>query len=576
MFQSSIVTLRIPICVSDYLCVRVCVHSRSHFGPRCQLLCICIFLPPLNKMALLAIDSTGKTSKCDYCSSVCARIGWLQPIYTPGACLADLIGAVSSSKNHHSTLCIISNANKVVDMNFQTYMQTTRNNMWDAICKLAKHIANNVSKHLILFGSDVDLFEGAKFPKDYRRIQCDVLNMLAAVGLNAGTSMEAKYGGGFGRFQGKLDRNWHIRGVHRWEAENFLEGVLNTLTEHPTQVSASYVFGSDVFSSCPGDDEQASSRTLTEHPTQVSASYVFGSDAFSSCSGDDEQASSRSSWCGLRLMKQNPQKKCWIDTGRERGYRWPRCSDAFKGVVRVVCPVDGEEGTVLVCTSGDRSTTAQARLTCQMLNYLGWRPHIIEGVRQADMPPKSWKKGCKATFAWYVSLMPQILACAEALYGRERLMVAEDSLWPSDLLTPATVHKLCKRKDKALWLAALLQPKKYTHKLGDVIDISAVAAAGSKCFCGDKYFWRNVHIVFDVTDKDWSTDSIFQTMVGLGELELVHPFLGATMPHVSKRTDSVGSHSLRASDVAGTLLPLPLGWEEGLSLNECVVMLYSF
>ncbi len=45
MFQSSIVTLRIPICVSDYLCVRVCVHSRSHFGPRCQLLCICIFLP---------------------------------------------------------------------------------------------------------------------------------------------------------------------------------------------------------------------------------------------------------------------------------------------------------------------------------------------------------------------------------------------------------------------------------------------------------------------------------------------------------------------------------------------------
>ena len=183
--------------------------------------------------------------------------------------------------------------------------------------------------------------------------------MLSHVGLKAGTGMECHYGGGFGQFRGKLDHAWHIQGIYRWEAEQFLEGVLSAVDpEWPSKASSS----------------------LSVHSTQ---------------------ASSTLSLHVLQHMKQDPEKKTWIDVGCQRGYKWPRCYEIQSCNV-VVCPVDGEQGTVLVCTSGDPKTKAQAHLTCQMLHYLGWKPHIIVGVGQADMPPKRWKVGCKATFEWYV------------------------------------------------------------------------------------------------------------------------------------------------------------------------------
>ena len=445
----------------------------------------------------------------------------------------DLIKAVVSSPSHHDTLCIVSNANDIVMMTYKTYMQTARNDMWCAAHTLAEHIKNKgVSKHLILFGSDVNMFEDAPFPSHYRWMQEDILNMLSYVGLTAGTGMDCHYGGGFGQFRGKLDHAWHIQGCYRWEAEQWLEGVLKTVdpTRQPAEASSS----------------------LSVHSTQASSSLSVHS----------THASSTLSVHVLQHMnlKQNPKKRYWIDVGHDRGYKWPRCYE-IQSCNEVVCPVD--EGGVLVCTSGDPKTEAQTHLTCQMLHSLGWKPHIIVGVGQEDMPPKGWKVGCKATFAWYVSLMPQILACAEALGNEECLMVAEDSLWPSHLLTPQLVYEKLARRKKALWLAALMPPKEYKHVLGD-IDISARAPAGSKCFCGNKDFWRNVDFLFDVTDKNWSTDAIFQTMVGLCELDLVHPFLGATMPHVSMRTGHVSSHGLAAANIAGTLLPLPSGWKKSL------------
>ena len=134
-------------------------------------------------MALLAIDSTGKTSNIAYCYTVCQQWGWLEPIYSPGASLDDLIEKVIGSGRRHDTLCIISNANKVVSMKWIEYLKTTREDVWKAVYHLPEHIQNNtVSKHLILFGADVSLFAGAPFPDDYRRIQQDILNMLFIYG----------------------------------------------------------------------------------------------------------------------------------------------------------------------------------------------------------------------------------------------------------------------------------------------------------------------------------------------------------------------------------------------------------
>ena len=487
-----------------------------------------------------------------YCYTVCQQWGWLEPIYWAGASLVDLIEEVIGSGRRHDTLCIISNANKVVSMKWTEYLKTTREDVWKAVYHLAEHIQNNtVSKHLILFGADVSLFEGAPFPDDYRRIQQDILKMLSYMGLNAGTGMEKHYGD-FGRFKSKLDRNWHIQGAYRDEAEAYLQAILAATSSSTTSPSLGVV---DIG---PSKSEAYSSLVVSEASLMTPEASSSSSLIKMGSLADGGRHFSRV----RQTLILNTEKERWIEYGRQRSYMWPRCSKQTSLKV-VLCPVDAEEGTVLVCTSGDKQTEAQTHLTCQMLYSLGWRPHIINGVAKEAFPPKSWKIGCRATFAWYVSLMPQILACAEDLGTNECLMVVEDSCWPSDCLTPQRVYEELQKRKKALWLAALLQPKVYSHKVGDT-DVSARAVAGSKCFCGDKAFWRNVDTLFNTSDKNSSTDSIFQMMVGLGELDLVYPFLGATMPHISQRIRQVSSHCLALRDIDGNLLPLPKEWETDL------------
>ena len=143
-------------------------------------------------------------------------------------------------------------------------------------------------------------------------------------------------------------------------------------------------------------------------------------------------------------------------------------------------------------------------------------------------------------------------------------MVVEDSCWPSDALTPQRVYaELQKRRRKALWLAAKRHHRTYTHSICTKT-VSAKAAAGSKCFVGNKAFWGKVNTLFETTDKHASTDSVFQRMVGLGDLDFVHPLLGATMPHFSERTGKVDYHDLVESDIDGNLLPLPGGFLKSL------------
>ena len=505
-------------------------------------------------MALLAIDSTGKTTGKEYVTHVCMECGWQTPIYLPGASLVEIIKKVVMCPDPHGTLCIVSNANKVVDMDWKCYESATRDETWLAITTLASHIKDKpVSKHLILFGADVNLWVGAKFPSDYRRIQQDILNMLLHAGLNCGTGMETNYGD-FGRFQNKLDKNWHIMGIHRDEAVHYLAEVLHATSLSSTSSLSSFMAHGGVTTVSSLHDRHsdvivASSKVdglLSSHSSADIAAGLGNDPSLSNCS----------------VM--NTDKSEWIRLGREGGYPWPRCSDvgAVEYALRNVlsCPVDDKEGTVLICTSGDQRTKAQAYLTCQMLNYLGWRPNIVEGIAEEAHPPKSWNIGCKASFAWYVSIMPQILACARRLGdSKECLMVVEDSCWPSYSLTPQRVHREVQTRGKALWLAASCPPKEYMHIVGDRT-VSAFAASGCKCFCGDNLFWENVDRLFTTLDATTTTNAIFQMMVGLDALDIVHPFLGCTMPHFNLRTGVVGPDEMTASDIAGTLLPLPKGW----------------
>ena len=328
----------------------------------------------------------------------------MEPVYSPGISLHDLIEEVIGSGRRHDTLCIVSNANKVVSMKWTEYSETTRGDVWKAVYHLAEHIRKNtVCRHLVLFGADVSLFEGAPFPDDYRRIQQDILSMLSHVGLNAGTGMESRYGD-FGRFKSKLDRNWHIQGAYRDDAEAYLQAILTATSSSTTSPSLRVVDIGPAESGAYPSVVVSQASLMTPEASSSSSFIKMGSLA----------AGGRHFSRVRQTLIVNAEKERWIECGRQRGYMWPRCSEQTSFRV-VVCPVDAEEGTVLVCTSGDKHTKAQTRLTCQMLHSLGWRPHVIDGVAEEAFPPKSWKVGCRATFAWYVSLMPQILACAEDL-----------------------------------------------------------------------------------------------------------------------------------------------------------------
>ena len=126
-------------------------------------------------MKLLAIDSTGKLAKKPYCHAVCERRKWLEPIYSPGASLHELIAQVMGSGRPHGTLCIVSNANKVVEMQWTRYCETSRHDVWKAVYRFAGHIRKgSILSHLVLFGTHVTLFKGAPFPKDYCFIQRDI------------------------------------------------------------------------------------------------------------------------------------------------------------------------------------------------------------------------------------------------------------------------------------------------------------------------------------------------------------------------------------------------------------------
>ena len=114
---------------------------------------------------------------------------------------------------------------------------------------------------------------------------------------------------------------------------------------------------------------------------------------------------------------------------------------------------------------------------------------------------------------------------------------------------------------KGLWLAACRRPRNYRHEFcGHYIE--SRASGGSKCISGHSDFWRTVDEIFNGVQKCWTTDAIFQLLVGLDRMHFQHPLLGATLPHFSERTQSIASHGLIRANLAADLLPLPNTWEE--------------
>ena len=189
------------------------------------------------------------------------------------------------------------------------------------------------------------------------------------------------------------------------------------------------------------------------------------------------------------------------------------------------------------------------------MRHLGWHVIVIVGVVPATLPPKSWKISCKATFAWWCQLSPQLAGIASAL-GEAPLLVCEDTMVPSDWCTPDRIKQHYESMgEKPQWLGCYLKPKRYEHWLGNR-RWAGTAAAGCKMFYANACFWNLVALLFHKTPKQFCTDAHFQTLVFMGMLHFNYPVWAATPAHFSTRTNSYEGASPTDLQHVGRLLNL--------------------
>merc|ERR1712113_230915 len=97
---------------------------------------------------------------------------------------------------------------------------------------------------------------------------------------------------------------------------------------------------------------------------------------------------------------------------------------------------------------------------------------------------------------------------AGALRAGERLLVAEDSAWPTDACVPGNVQHLHVGlpRDMGLWIGAARGCANYLHAIGHGVEIKCFAPAGSKLLSGTASFWMRVNEFFVKLEKGYSTD----------------------------------------------------------------------
>ena len=196
------------------------------------------------------------------------------------------------------------------------------------------------------------------------------------------------------------------------------------------------------------------------------------------------------------------------------------------------------------------------------MTVLGWRAFILHGIHPDELPPKSKKAGCKASQAWNAVIMPTVIRATEALREGERLLVAEDSAWPTTACTPSNVQDLhdgCPH-DVGLWLGACrgCYPYRIGVGNGDQVYVNCNAPAGCKLFSGTAPFWRRVNEMFLKVSKDYSSDCVFQFLTGIGLVSVAQPFLAISDAHWSDRTGSYEERSCLEGECKPKLRPMAM------------------
>ena len=511
-------------------------------------------------MRLLGIDSMGKMAKKSYCGSVCTGIVGVDsaPEYHPGKSLLEIMtavtGRVKEAGQNYNSVVIVSMANKIEKTPFAVWRAAGIRSQYEyEIQQFAAFMRDkDMLDVFVVFGGDPSLWPGysESEQKEYLQVQSDVFSLFEACNIRTYSGCELFFSGGLEKFRGHINEAGHILGEMRWEACEWLESVLRFRLPFmspqppppppPPPPQMPVCSTQSTYTHGPHPELLPPPPPMRVSPS-LSSFMMDGtptpSRPFRPPVPRDSQATVAA--IVLRDLRQMPRQICKQQLCEyvEQNSTNPCEHDNFPSR-----SLDTHfSHTVLICTSGSGRTQLQTETACRQMASLGWRPIVVYGLKPEDRPPKSWKIGCLASVAWQAALMPKILHfVGEHLRPEELLLVAEDSVWPTDACTPTRVSTLHDQssvdQNRGLWLGAARGPHNVELYFGDAnIRINTLATNGCKLIAGTGPFWFLVDEFFQKLDKNWTSDCVFQLLTGIGKVKMIDPFLAVSNKHFSER-----------------------------------------
>ena len=563
-------------------------------------------------MHFLAIDSMGKTASKKgrpYCHAACTDTNSHLAVYAPGASLVkimrDVVTGISHSRTRYISGTVVSMANGL-SIPYSTWKVALREQYVREFNIFAANMHAHTIDTTLVFGGDPALWPyDHHLNEDYRIIQNDILGIAISHGIRCFSGMEVMFSGGLGQFANRVDHMGHILGTARWDALNWLTSILTlplqgnvpfplsdvdgevqpppppptspppAVTTSPppppplpttaaTTPVAPVVVPAGSVPPPPPQLPVPYARSVPPPPPPLPALAIVPSAGPVPPSTDPSHVAANPALqavcdTALRVLEAMP-----VDTFKQQ------CRDRVPKRAFADCEaIYGMPGadiqmsvTCVIFTSGSVNSRFQSEACERRMRALGWRPFILHAQRPEDLAPKTWKAGCKASQAWNAVSMPKVLRAVEALREGERLLVAEDSAWPTTACTPSHVQNLhnMNPRDVGLWLGAARGCYEYRISVGhhEQVDVVCNAPAGCKLFSGTASFWRRVNEMFLKVSKDYSSDSVFQFLTGIGLVSVVQPFLAISSAHWSDRTGSYEERSYLEGECRPKLRPMSI------------------
>ena len=162
--------------------------------------------------------------------------------------------------------------------------------------------------------------------------------------------------------------------------------------------------------------------------------------------------------------------------------------------------------------------------------------------------------GPMSALAWLLVFGPKLLQIVETLPYNAPFCIAEDSVWPTDICTPAYLHTVFSHYHrlgfKAVWVGAVTKPRRRLINSNEIF-----TPGGSKLFIAPRVFVERAWAKFRESDKSMFVDGVMHQLVAEGVVAVMPEFLAGSQAHWSARDRKYVNSHVTALPLMGVLLP---------------------